>query len=124
MAYPQFDDFVDKERALLLWGGGSSAASGVIEQRKHRRVAWRAQMTANELPNDSVFPKFRVSGEVLNIGAGGVCILSDVPLDASTVVQCDMRLPGVDVRIPTVMQVAWVAITDGDKYVWGLRYVI
>src|SRR4051812_7310225 len=79
MAYPQFDDFVDKERALLLWGGGSSAASGVIEQRKHRRVAWRAQMTANELPNDSVFPKFRVSGEVLNIGAGGVCILSDVP---------------------------------------------
>jgi hypothetical protein len=124
MAYPQFDDFVDKERALLLWGGGSSAASAVIEQRKHRRVAWRAQITANELPNDSVFPKFKMAGEVLNIGAGGVCIISDVPLDAATVLQCDMKLPGVDVRIPTVMQVAWVAITDGDKYVWGLRYVI
>jgi len=125
MGYPQFDDFVDKERALLLWGGGSPAASSaVFDQRKHRRISWRAQMTANELPSDSLFPGFKVTGEVINIGTGGVCIVSDVPLEAATVVQCDMRLPGVDVRIPTVMQVAWVAVADGDKFVWGLRYVI
>jgi len=123
MGYPQPDDFVDRERALFYWGA-SSLKSHAFEQRKHARVTWRAQMIAQQLCSDSTFSNFKVAAEIVNISEGGMCIACDLPIDAGSVLQCDMKIPGLEVRIPTVMQVVWMAVSDGEKFILGLRYVI
>jgi hypothetical protein len=123
MEYSQFN-FTDGEPALIQRDMSSLISGAVADQRRHRRVLWRAQVTANELPSDSVFPKLTIAGEVINISAGGVRIISSVPLVPASVVLCSVKLPGLDIPFPTVMQVAWVAKTEDEKYTWGLRYVI
>lgn len=124
MGYSQPDDFVDKERAPLFFGLNSLKSVEFFDQRKHARVFWKAQMVAQELSSDATLPNFKITAEVVNISEGGMCIVSGLPLEAASVLQCEMKLPGVDIRIPTVMQVAWVAVCDGEKFVLGLRYVI
>jgi len=124
MGYSQPDDFVDKERAPLFFGLRSLKSGDFFDQRKHARVSWKAQMVAQELPSDVTSPSFKIAAEVINISEGGMCVVTELPMEAATVLQCEMKLPGVGIRIPTVMQVTWVAIGDGDKYVLGLRYVI
>lgn len=123
MGYPQPDDFVDRERALIYWGA-SSLKSHALDQRKHARVAWRAQMIAQQLCSDSTFSNFKVAVDVVNISEDGMCVISDLPIEPGSVLQCDMKLPGLDVRIPTVMQVVWMEVSDAEKFSWGLRYVI
>ncbi len=124
MGYSQPDDFVDKERAPLFFGLSSIKSGDFFDQRKHDRVSWRAQMVAQELPSDSTLPSFKIAAEVVNISEGGMCVITELPIQAASVLQCEMKLPGVGIRIPTVMQVAWAAIGDGGKFVLGLRYVI
>ncbi len=99
-------------------------ASKAAEQRQHRRAMWHADVTVKELPSDSVFPTLVVSGQVINISRGGACIASSVPLVPECVVQCEISLPGLEISLPTLMQVVWVEPTDQDKYVWGLRYIV
>jgi hypothetical protein len=124
MGYSQPDDFVDKERAPLFFGLSSLKVGSFFDQRKHLRVSWKAQMVAQELSGDVMTPSFKITAEVLNISEGGMCVVTEIPVEAASVLQCEMKLPGVGIRIPTVMQVTWVAVGDGDKYVMGLRYVI
>ncbi len=101
-----------------------AGASKAVEQRQDRRAIWHAEVTVKELPSDSVFPTLVVSGEVINISRSGACIVSNVPFVPECVVHCDISLPGLEISLPTLMQVVWVEPADQDKYLWGLRYVV
>ena len=103
---------------------GHHVGPRAVEQRQHRRAVWQADVNIKELPSDPVFPTLVVSGQVLNISRGGACIASAVPLVPACVVHCEMPLPGLEISLPTLMQVVWVEAIDDDKYVWGLRYVV
>ena len=101
-----------------------AGSSNAIEQRQHRRALWHADVTVKELPSDSVFPTLVVSGQVINISRSGACIVSNVPFVPECVVHCEISLPGLEISLPTLMQVVWVEPADQDKYFWGLRYVV
>jgi PilZ domain-containing protein len=46
-------------------------------------------------------------GKVENIGVGGICLLSDRSIPLSSLVRCEIVVPGTSVTIPTLMQVRW-----------------
>jgi PilZ domain-containing protein len=46
-------------------------------------------------------------GKVENIGVGGICLLSDRSIPLSSLVRCEIVVPGTFVPIPTLMQVRW-----------------
>jgi len=65
-------------------------------------------------------------GRIHNLSNGGVCILSSVPLQVSTLLCCNFPVMDVPVLIPTLMQVRWTTKHGGKSpsYVSGLQFVV
>ena len=101
-----------------------STHTDVEGQRKNRRANWRATVRVKEMTSDADFAALVVSGQIVNIAAGGMCIASNVPLIPSATVVCEIELPGTGVSVPTLAQVVWVESTEDEQYFWGLRYVV
>jgi c-di-GMP-binding flagellar brake protein YcgR len=64
-------------------------------------------------------------GRVQNLSRGGVCVLSDRPLQQHAVVVCEIALPDLPLLIPTVMQVRWEQKRDveGEQHLVGLQFL-
>ncbi len=124
MRYSQFDDFMGMASTPSRLAINAPVFGDTDDLRRHRRVTWHAEVTAKELSSDSVVSKQQVTAAVVNIGAGGICVASCEPLVVASVVQCAINLPGLEIPFPTVMQVMWVAVTQDENYICGLRYVI
>lgn len=66
-----------------------------------------------------------VRGRVQNITRHGVCLLTDRPIEKSSVLQCDIFPSGLHTGIPTVMEVRWMQPdSDGAGMRVGLRFLI
>jgi hypothetical protein len=46
-------------------------------------------------------------GTIENIGVGGICLLSDRSIPLSSLVRCEIVVPGTSATIPTLMRVRW-----------------
>ena len=64
-----------------------------------------------------------VLGQVQDISEGGVGIRSDSGIKEDQVVRCNLSLPGVPVRVPTLMRARW-SRKAGKGYVIGLQFLI
>ena len=117
-----FESFASPFTAVQ--GSKWSERTDVEGQRKNRRTNWRATVRVKELNCDSDFAALAVSGQIVNMSAGGMCIASNVPLIPSATVVCEIELPGIGVSVPTLAQVIWVESTEDENYFWGLRYVV
>ena len=124
MRYSEFDDFEGRASTPTQIGINATVFGDIDNQRRHRRVGWHTAVTTKELSNDSAISKHKVAAAVVNIGAGGICVVSREPLVVASVVQCEVTLPGLEIPLPTVMQVIWVSATEDENYICGLRYVI
>ena len=70
-------------------------------------------------------PNSVLRGRVQNLSRGGVCVLSDRPLDQHAVIICEIALPDLPLLIPTVMQVRWDQKREvqGEQYLVGLQFL-
>jgi PilZ domain len=69
-------------------------------------------------------PKDSIRGRTQNVSQGGVCLLTDRLIPASSLVRCEFAIPGNRVAIPTLMQVAWTQRTPNGKYEIGLQFLL
>lgn len=100
------------------------------ERRVHDRfpVAYRlkARLLEPLVPGEegSRTPQ-EIQGEVPNIGAGGLCLVTDQAPELAAPLRCEILVPLIRVGIPTLVQVRWTDWdSDGRKYRMGLQYVI
>jgi PilZ domain-containing protein len=100
------------------------------EKRLHRRYAVRCELKGKALnqiaTGDVDLPANRdISGEVADIGAGGLCLLTNDRAEVSDPVLCEVRSPHMPVGIPTLMQVRWaVQNGTGHTYRLGLQFLV
>jgi PilZ domain-containing protein len=50
-----------------------------------------------------------IRGTVVNISAGGACVLAERSVEPSSVLPCKFQFPAVPVPVPVLMQVRWIA---------------
>jgi hypothetical protein len=64
-------------------------------------------------------------GKILNISAGGLCLLSEQVVDQNQVLRCQIQLRELPVAIPTLLQVRWIHRPPGSHTYWlGLRFLL
>jgi hypothetical protein len=64
-------------------------------------------------------------GKILNISAGGLCLLSEHVVEQYQVLRCQILLRELPVAIPTLLQVRWIHRPTGSHtYRLGLRFLL
>jgi hypothetical protein len=70
-------------------------------------------------------PKTIISGRIENVSQSGACLLSDRSIPTSSVVRCEIVVPGTRAAIPTLMQVRWAQKTSTNgRYKIGLQFLM
>jgi hypothetical protein len=66
-----------------------------------------------------------ISGEVADIGVGGLCLLTADRTEIAGPLRCEILAPQMPVGIPTLMQVRWAdASADGHMYRVGMQFLV
>ena len=97
------------------------------EKRAERRyqVRWKLQGRGISFMGFRQGDEEALNGRVLNINRGGLCLLTEQPIEKSAVLQCEIFPSGQHVGIPTVMEVRWMLPNpDGPGMNVGLRFLI
>ena len=64
-------------------------------------------------------------GKILNMSAGGLCLLSERVVEQNQVLRCQIPLRELPVPIPTLLQVRWIHRPTGSHtYRLGLRFLL
>jgi hypothetical protein len=94
------------------------------DRRHHPRLAQSAEIRITQLSPPIMTARDMLSAEVQNLGRGGICIASPLPLVTSSVVRCQIGVPDLRFAIPSLMQVVWLERTGASEYSVGLRYLL
>ena len=67
-----------------------------------------------------------VHGRVLNVSNTGINLVTEQPLEDSSLLRCGVLLPGAPVAVPTLMQVRWTLQTGpgSDANISGLQFIL
>lgn len=67
-----------------------------------------------------------VHGRVRNVSNAGICLITEQPLQDSSLLRCGVPLPGAPLAVPTLMQVRWTRQTGArfDAYISGLQFIL
>jgi PilZ domain len=96
-------------------------------RRRHARFPCSLELLGSKLallgarPGE---PKRTIRGRTQNISYGGVCLLNKQSIPASSLVRCEIQIPGKRVAIPTLMRVAWTQRTPRGKHKIGLQFLL
>ena len=96
-------------------------------QRQHPRFPCSLELRGSKLALLGVRaeePKEPIRGRTQNISQGGVCLLNNKSIPASSLVRCEIEIPGNRIGIPTLMQVAWTQRTPTGTYEIGLQFLL
>src|ERR1700722_10683800 len=97
------------------------------ERRRTPRFPWVVEIKGSVLSADEISKDFPDSLKAVtkDIGAGGVAILADQVLPANAVLRCEFAVPGSPAVIPTLMQLRWSEIVEGQGHCQlGLRFLL
>jgi|SRR5579864_526852 len=100
-------------------------ASRTREVRQHPRYAVHCIASAQEL-SDCGTPSEddELQGEIHNISRGGFCITLKRLCRVSSVLKCDIIIPGVPVSIPTLAQVRWSHESPEGGWAAGFQFLL
>ena len=56
-----------------------------------------------------------IRGTVVNVSAGGACVIGEQSIKQFTVLLCQFHFPGVPVPVPVLMQVRWIEPVPSRK---------
>ena len=96
-------------------------------RRRHARFPCSLELRGSKLallgarPGE---PKRIIRGRTQNISQGGVCLLNNRSIPASSLVRCEIEVPGKGVAIPTLMHVAWTQRTPTGIHKTGLQFLL
>src|ERR1700704_2587817 len=96
-------------------------------KRLHARFPFATELDASQLsPADKRRPSAKLlRAKTENISSGGLCIRAKQPLGSSDLLRCELRLPGVPVRVPLLTKVCWSEKRPGrNQYRIGLQFVV
>jgi hypothetical protein len=96
-------------------------------RRRHARFPCSLELRGNKLALLGARPDERkrsIRGRTQNISQGGLCLLNDRSIPASSLVRCEIEVPGKRVAIPTLMHVAWTERTPAGVYKIGLQFLL
>ncbi len=96
-------------------------------QRQPPRFACSLELRGSKLASLQARPdepKDPFRGWTQNISQGGICLLSKRSIPASSLVRCEIEVPGNRVAVPTLMQVVWTQKTPTGTYKMGLRFLL
>jgi len=66
-----------------------------------------------------------IRGRIQNVSQGGACLLSNRSIPTSSLVRCEIVVPGTRAAIPTLMQVRWAQKTSTNgRYKIGLQFLM
>ena len=66
-----------------------------------------------------------IRGEVCNISAGGMCLLTDDSVNVSDPFRCEILAPRMPVAIPVLLQVRWASkSSNGRTHRLGLQFLV
>ena len=104
------------------------APDTVVQERRHfPRFPAEFEMHGSLLARVDLVQKQKLllRGEIENIARGGLCVLSDHPVPANSLVRCELMLGGSGVGIPTLLRVQWFE-KAGDKngFRLGLQFLL
>jgi hypothetical protein len=100
------------------------------ERRLHPRypATWELKGTfllALEPPTPPGEPRPRISGQVADIGGGGLCLVTGEKAEPATAVRGEIYAPPMPVGIPTLLQVRWVhEDPESRSYRLGLQFLV
>ena len=62
---------------------------------------------------------------VQNISKGGVCVVTDRPIDGTYPIRCELIISEVPVPLPLIMKVRWTQpIARGREHTIGLQFLL
>jgi len=96
-------------------------------KRLYARFPFATELQASRLsPADKPRPSAKLlHAKTENISSGGLCIRTNRPLGSTGLVRCELRLPGVPVRVPLLAKVCWSEKRSGtNQYRIGLQFVV
>jgi hypothetical protein len=100
------------------------------EKRRYRRYSVNCQFTGSALrPVGAAVggvprPAIDISGEIPNVSAGGICLLTDDKIDVADAVRCEIAVPTFPIGIPSLLNVRWACPGDGRyTYRLGLEFL-
>ena len=77
------------------------------------------------LPGTGKGRRADLSGQLQNISAGGLCLLSDQGVELHQVLRSQIPFPELAVAIPTLLYVRWIHRPTGSHaYRLGLQFVV
>jgi hypothetical protein len=100
------------------------------ERRLHQRHAVAFELTGSSLeamqPYDGATPaRWELHGRVLDLGGGGLCLLTDEEVEVAVPFLCRILAPGMPIGIPTLLQVRWAKQPEnGQLYRLGLQFMM
>ena len=95
------------------------------EQRQSLRYGASLELVIQELssPGAPDPPAAPIRGKTRNISNGGLCVLLDQVSNASSLLKCEIFVPGCPVAIPTLARVRW--IQNGHReFIAGLEFLL
>jgi PilZ domain len=96
-------------------------------RRRHARFPCGLELLGSKLALLGARPDGRkrsIRGRTQNISQGGVCLLNKQSIPASSLVRCEIEVPGKRVAIPTLMRVAWTQRTPTGIHKIGLQFML
>jgi hypothetical protein len=98
------------------------------ERRHHPRFRRGLALRWRPLPSLGVprgEAKAAVRGRIENISQGGLCLLSKRSIPESSLVRCEIAVPGTRAAIPTLTQVRWTErASTNHGYKIGLQFLL
>ena len=121
-------------RGAIPFAKGVARGSGVtptnkrmgVERRRHPRHPAQPELGGKSIVLSAFCRRSReyLGAQLQNISGGGVCLLSDQAFEASQILRCEILLPELPVRVPTLLQVRWINRPRGTRaYRVGLQFV-
>jgi len=96
------------------------------ERRLFARIRFASPLNARVAPiGKTLATRHVLRARTENISAGGLCIRTQKLLNSSSLVRCELRLPGTPVHVPFLAQARWVQKRSGVRpYRVGLQFVV
>ena len=99
------------------------------ERRRYPRYAHTLDIELTVVPTELESRQRRappVLGRVRNVSNEGICLVTEQPLEDSSLLRCGVSLPGAPVAVPTLMQVRWTRRSGAkrDGYISGLQFIL
>ena len=121
-------------RGAIPFAKGVARGSGVtptnkrmgVERRRHLRHPAQPELGRKSIVLSAFCRRSReyLGAHLQNISGGGVCLLSDYTFEPSEVFRCEIPLPELAVRVPTLLLVRWINRPRGTHtYRVGLQFV-